>query len=391
LTKRILSNWWEAYLQYTASQESPDVFHAAVALSCLAAAVGRKVWVDRKFYRIYPNHYFVIVAKSAECRKSVAVGIGRSLLEESGIIEPCSERLTNAALWLALDTARKEKGRSEIFLFADELSLFLSKEDAYKGVINTLTRLYTCPDYVKNTTKTAGVDHAVNVCVNTLFATTPTDLAELIPGAATGKGFTPRLHLVYGEKSRGRIADIQEDKELRKMLIQDLQWINTLQGEFIITKDGWEWWADWYKNMKFPENYELDGWYGRKHDYIIKAAMLFSVAVKDELVLDVANLQQGLMFLNMLEQHFDQLYGVVGQIPMAAHRQRIIQQMARRGGRVSRADLLHLNHNRMTSIELTEVMNMLEQEGMIVIERMGKVTYYRLLGGGSGKENSSVV
>ena len=42
------------YLKYTTEHESPEDFHAWVAMSLIAVTIGRNVWLDRGFYRLYP-------------------------------------------------------------------------------------------------------------------------------------------------------------------------------------------------------------------------------------------------------------------------------------------------------------------------------------------------
>src|SRR3972149_4557971 len=77
---RKLDNWIDAYLEYTQKQESPEKLHFWVAVSLISAAIKRQVWMDRGYYKLYPNTFVLIVAESARVRKSVAIDIGMTLV-----------------------------------------------------------------------------------------------------------------------------------------------------------------------------------------------------------------------------------------------------------------------------------------------------------------------
>ena len=75
-------NFLQLYLNYTRAQESPELFHLWTGTTILAAALGRKCWINRGYYRLYPNLFCILVAGSAKCRKSTAVNIGVRLLTD---------------------------------------------------------------------------------------------------------------------------------------------------------------------------------------------------------------------------------------------------------------------------------------------------------------------
>jgi hypothetical protein len=376
---RKLPNWLTSYLDFTEHQESPEIFHLWSAISTLASVVGRQVYFDRKFYKIYTNHYIVLVAKSAQCRKSVAVGIARSLLEQAGCVNISADRITNAGLWSFMGRLTEKTTRSVFLIWCDELGLFLSKEETHKGVITTLTRIYTCPNMVVNETKVSGVDYATNVCPNILAATTPSDLAEILPFGATAKGFTPRVHLVYAEAPRPRVADISKDVCLEAELVNDLQHISTLEGEFTWNDEAHSWWKNWYeKEFKAPEVEALDGFYGRKHDFVIKLGMLVSLSQKDCLVLEKQDLTTALTLIDQMEAFMPSAYKHIEVAPTTAHFDRICEQIKRKGGSATKSQLLHDNWNKFDAKELEAVMYSLESAMKVDIKMEGRTTTYKL-------------
>lgn len=373
-----------AYLDYTRNQESPEIFHFWTGVSVLSAALGRNVWIDKRFYKIYPNHYIILLAGSAECRKSVAVGIGKELLERAKIVPISAERITNADVLKQLGELSQETGKAELFIFADELATFLSTEETHKGIITTLTRLFTCPEHYENRTKTAGVDVLENCCINILAATTPTDFGNIIPGAATGSGFVPRLHIVHQDHARERVPWPSRDEELGNALVLDLQHVReVMKGEFVLDPVAKEWWDTWYSvAFKYPDDMQLNGFYGRKPDYVLKLGMVIAASESDELVVYQPHLETALGFLNQMEQTMWKAYELVGATPSLKYADLILSQLKKSGGRLTRSQVLHKNWNKLDAETLSEVMRYLEESDMVksLPSASGKGTVYVLVG-----------
>jgi hypothetical protein len=334
----------------------------------MSATLGRNTWLNRGFYTLFPNHYVILIAASAECRKSVAVGIAREILEEAKVTQVSAERITNADLLRQLYLISKETGNSEMLIWADELRTFLSTEETHKGVITTLTRLFTCPTTFENRTKTAGVDFLVNTCVNILAATTPTDFAEIIPGASTGSGFVPRLHIIFQEFPREKVPWPRKDPEMKRILINDLRHIRKeLHGEYKLTSEAKAWWDHWYtKEFKFTQDRELNGFYGRKHDYVLKLGMVLSAGQRDELVVEKADLITALGFLDNMEANMAEVYKLLGTTPTLKYAHLILEQISTAPKQeLKKSEIYRKNERRLDVEGLTEVLRYLEESGRI--------------------------
>src|SRR5262245_31687639 len=83
MTERRLSDWLDAYLEYTANQEPTDKLNFWVGVSMISAALKRQVWMKRIRYKLYPNIYVLIVADSGKARKSIAMDTGVKLLQSA--------------------------------------------------------------------------------------------------------------------------------------------------------------------------------------------------------------------------------------------------------------------------------------------------------------------
>ncbi len=353
-------------MEYTQHTESPDLFHKWTAISCIATAAGRRVWVDRGSYKIYPNHYIIIVAGTAQCRKSSAIGLGYNLIRAAKITNLSSERITDAMLWKQLGQLSDLKGTAEMFTFADELKNYLRPEEAVKGVITTLTRLYLCPDELENSTKTAGVDSLRKCCLNILAATTPRDFSEIIPGGAAESGFVPRLHIIHQEVPRPRIAEPRLVGDLEPKLVNDLQCVRQLQGPMVMSPSATAWFTHWYENVfTFPEDERLDGFYGRKHDYVLKLGMNISLAERDSLVIEMGDLKKALDWLDEIEMFMPSMYEGVEVAPTLRYADSVLRYIAKHKNGATWAELLRIQGRRLDSTGLGEVCRFLEMSGKV--------------------------
>ena len=80
MTQRIFPNWIQAYMAHSAHSESPDTFHFWTAVSTIAGALRRRVWIDNKYFQWTPNFYIVFVAPPGIAAKTTTINIGMNLL-----------------------------------------------------------------------------------------------------------------------------------------------------------------------------------------------------------------------------------------------------------------------------------------------------------------------
>src|SRR3970282_852760 len=80
---RHLDDWLTSYLDWSSGQESPESLHLWSAMSILAAATRRQIWLEMEYFTIFPNIYVVIVAESARVRKSSAMDMARDVFTDA--------------------------------------------------------------------------------------------------------------------------------------------------------------------------------------------------------------------------------------------------------------------------------------------------------------------
>ena len=72
-------DWINTYLAYTDNTEPPHLYKEWVAVSVIASALQRKVFLEWGPMTFYPNMYIILCGPSGKARKSTAMGPGMKL------------------------------------------------------------------------------------------------------------------------------------------------------------------------------------------------------------------------------------------------------------------------------------------------------------------------
>jgi hypothetical protein len=377
-------DWISLYLKYTAESESPEKMHMWVGFALLAAALRRRVFLDRGTYKLYPNLYIVFVAESAKVRKSVCMETGIRLFEETAIDCPVFiGRSTPEGLIKNLNRVVKEenpadplhpilKQESHVFIYADELATFFGydKQAASRMTI-LLTQTYSAPAVYRHTTKGDGSLFVHNNYPVLLAGTDPRNL-KVLPEDAIG-GLIGRTIFVTAAKRRRAIAWPElASIEIKNKLMAHLFRVSHLAGEFKITNEARSFWANWYE--KFSEissdDPRLDAFHERAHDTALKIAMLLSVAENLDMIIDLKHVVGGIDIIEKQLPEFSRIaaWSLVSQY--AQNRAKTIDIIRRFGGICDRRTImksLSLNSEEMSLIE-----NSLGEEGTIIILAAGQ-------------------
>lgn len=316
----------DLYLRYTLGQESPEAFHLWVGVSILAAALGRKVYIDRGYYKLYPNIFCILVAGSARCRKSTAINIGIRLLQGiettrvvAGKITPEKflEELANG-----VEVTPGKEGEAPQYkapatlVHSSELSVLLTKQSYGEPLIHLLTDLFDCPDKWEYKTKHKGTSTLHQVFLSILAATTPDGVAKGIPESALHEGFASRVLFCYqADTPRRNPFPVLTAEELSMYIrLRDiLRERAKLEGEVKLSQNAMEWFHEWYQEFMAdvaPER-RLEGMYGRKHDHLLRIGMVLA-ASRGDLVVEQEDLEGALLALTNLESQISGAFAQLG-------------------------------------------------------------------------------
>ena len=335
-----------AYLKYASVTEAPKRTHFWCAVSAVAGCLRRRVWLDMKRFNWYPSFYLILVAPPGVIAKSTSIDIAMDLLKQV----PGIKFGPNAITWQALVTAFAASSEafeyrgewvpmSPLTLVASELGSLLNLQD--KEMINLLIELWDGKRSYEKITKMSGNDVVDAPWINMLAGTTPHWIADNMPQAMIGGGLASRCLFVYGDTKERYIAYVDEqvssnDEALRVSLIEDLEQISMLTGEFKITPEARAWGIAWYKSFWEGASLRMDdqmmeGYAARKQTHMHKIAMILSASRSADLTIQMEDLQLANTMLEDLENDMPRVFSRIGRSDDSLQAERFIDFVTRKG------------------------------------------------------------
>lgn len=339
MADRILPNWLEAYLVYTADSESPEEYHLWTGISAIAGALRRKVFFDMGYFLLYPNMYIVLVGPAGRCKKSTAMRLGRGVLSTVPGIELTVDSTTRERLIQDLSQANKD-GQSAMTAYSSEFASLLTSSGM--DMVVFLTDLFDSPLEWAHKTKSGGTNKITAPFLNLLGATTPDWISKAMPLDTVGIGLTSRIVFVFQDTPREAepIPELSVAQiKLYEVLKHDLALISTIDGQYMFRGgkqgDAYQFYAEWYKSRTHQPNPtgdpRLNGYFERKPMHLLKLAMITSASNKDELFLDVQDIQLAMDMMQHVEQRMPAVFASVGKNPINADRIEIYNSLVAAG------------------------------------------------------------
>lgn len=393
MAKRLLQgSWIEHFMDLGKDQEAPMIYFKWAGLVFVASALQRRVWLQRPMYRDYPNMYVIFVAPPGKTRKSTAGdwGYGQIVKKVPGI-RRYSGRITTEALceelldYTACVNGSVLETNCSMLLYASELSELLEKTP--KGcypIVQFLTRVYGSGDEFTYKTKSGGKVSLTNVCINLFGATTPEGVHRLIGKAGVEGGFASRVIFIYQDVANPKpwaALDVTTHQRI-DMLVHDLQCITALEGEMKVPVECIRWFDSWYipQAHKVPVP-ELVHYWSRRHDHLLKVAMLLAVAERDNLTLSVQDLIDAKVILEEVEKTMHLAFRNVERTNNSYKSELIIDYMREQGKEVPHSRLLRRFQHRFSgSKEFNDVIASLIESDQVEkhLSLSGKGSRYTL-------------
>lgn len=326
---RHFQDWLPAYLDYTSGTEAPRIMHFWAGVSCLAACLRRKVWIDMKRFQWFPNFYVIFVAKPGIISKTTTMDMGMELVKRVPGIKFGPDVVT----WQALVTRFAEAQEdfefdggwwpmSPVTLASGELGNLLNPQD--REMVNLLIALWDGRKSFEKITKGSGNDVVSAPWINLIACTTPHWIADNMPAATVGGGFTSRCVFVYADRKENFVPypDEQARPDLAEFgdkLVADLEHISTaLVGPYEIDEKAREWGREWYRKMWSQhndggDNDRVDGYLARKQTHMHKLALVLAVSRGDEQKITEVDLRLADAMLAETEKHLDKVFSRIGR------------------------------------------------------------------------------
>lgn len=360
-----------AYLEWTKNHEGPLRFQYFTALTILAGMVGRRFYINKGYYKIYPNLYTLLVAPTGICRKSTTTKIGLSLMQRTDV-RVLSNKITPEELIFRLETVRgtKKEKPSEGFLYASELTVLLGKQSYNEGLIDILTDWADAPDSWSYATRGGGKIELTNICLVLLACSTPEWLGEAIPSRAYTGGFLARiLFVAQDQTSRNFPLPMLQDEAMRDQLRQFLIQVRQTSGEFTFSQDGLAFYKRWYEENRDANDFEdlrLNGYYERRPDHILRVAMLMAIAEQLPLELTADLLRRAFAVLQAIEPSMPQALKQINLSAAGRENMRLLNIITSAKEHVPYADLMRAAMMFMSSRMVDETIRSLVASGKVV-------------------------
>lgn len=330
----------EAFLQSNSTMGVPERYKVWSAISIVAGALERKVWVVHEHFTLYPNLYVVLIGspgigKSTAAEKAAdilanVVGIsfmGNRINEASFL-----NRLEKTSEWKQFHLEGKTYPHSACFLFASEAATSFSEMYPGSGITHTLTDLFNCGPqgwstirgFEKETVK-KGIQMICNPCINILACTTSTWFtSKMVTKEDALGGFGSRL-IVVNHKGTEIRDNTWRDPSMKshgtnKNLVQELSHINSIKGPFVPT-DGWR---EAYKEIS--DRYQqhrnelltseiMTSVAQRKQTQAVKVSMILAASRSDSLTLEADDFIKAWELLTGLEDNIEDAYSGIIEDP----------------------------------------------------------------------------
>jgi len=388
--ERILDDWIPAYVEYMKDTEFPKAYHYWNAISCIAGALQRKVFIRYGLSRIYPNMYIVLVGPS---------GVGKSKS-----MDPAIEIYRSTGLPVMADSITPRRMRSfmeesetkyedsethdmithtSIQIFSPELVVLVGQRDM--ELIGFLTHIYDNPETLDHQTEHKGSNSVTNLFVNVLAACAPDWFPVMFPPEAIGGGFTSRVIFVYERlKAQAQSFPIMtewHDKRLQD-LKADLNLIAThYRHPFYLTEEARAYFHEYYQEQEecvrngirliHGDKKSLSttdpifgGYIARRRIHILKLSMIFAASRGTTNKIEPADLEKGLKLLLNVETKMEKLFSGSGRSVNAAIISVVMEVIAEKQT-TTRAEIMKIFRRDIDDTNIEIVENTLEKMGFM--------------------------
>lgn len=323
--------------------------HFWVAVSCIAGALRRRVWLDMAYFKWTPCFYLIFVAPPGIVSKSTTVGIGMNLLRRVAGINFGPEVVTWPALVSAFAAASESfeldgewHTQCALTLESSEFGNLVNPTD--REMIDLLVTLWDSKQGAfKKVTKGSGCDVVENPWINLIACTTPAWIAGNFPEYVIGGGFTSRCLFVYTEAKEKFVPypSLEVPKGMQETqikLVQDLEHISVaLTGPFRLSDSAIDWGIKWYRHHYdggLPEHLKDDrfaGYLARKQTHLHKLALILSASARDDKVITHEDLFLANKMISDLEADMPKVFSKIGRTEESIQAERFIKFVQGKG------------------------------------------------------------
>jgi hypothetical protein len=369
--------WFEKYAQYTALTESPLSYQIFSSLSVLGCLLGRRVYKDMGFFKVYPNYCVVLIGPTGKVKKTSATDIAKSFIAQAAVCPIMADAVTPESL----ATALVESGHH--FIYAPEFSVLFGKQKYNEGLTTRIIRLLDCPDQFKVRTMARGEEIVENVAITILGASTLSLLAGSTPTEVTSSGFLNRFVLVVENDTERCFPEPKKGSaELENDLLETIRRVKAFSGEMTFSPECQQLYYQWYRDrtafLKTQEETVVEVMQ-RSFNHVLRTAMLVHLAECDNMQICAKCFQHSIDMIGYLERSIPQTVNALKQTVGNAELEYVAQQIYKAGGAIDHTSLVRKVSNRMNTTMLKGHIRTLEESGRVKVSTRGAGKYYILM------------
>jgi hypothetical protein len=329
---------------------------------------------------IYPNLWSIILAPSGFFRKSTAMRIGLNVLGLQSREKILPNDFTKEAILETL--SEHAEGIVPVWEFGSMLKAM--NNDYNSGLKEMLTELYDAPFYDRKT-KSAGTIRIDKPAVSILAASTIDWVVDRITAGDLNSGFLARfLYWPAKEKNGWRGFDTYTAPEHTEYLQLFLENLRGVSGEAVFSKDvrhAYDIWLQGHEqevnDQKLPAS--LQGFYTRIATYVLKFAVLYELAMTQDLGVGEEALGYAIALAEYLKSHLVRLMEDEIVTTKEGRELKLVKEIITREPGIDRSGVLRAS--KMMATKLTGLLATLVESGevRVAVEKTStkqKLRYY---------------
>jgi hypothetical protein len=380
-------NWIEEVIEQHKELESPLTFWYWAALAALSASLKDNVWLDAQLYKVYPNIYVMLHARSG-LRKGPPINMAKQIVTNVNNTKIITGRSSIQGVLKKLGTGTSSPGgiinnKAVAFICSSELSSSMVEDKAAMNILTDLyDRNYNAGDW--ESLLKSETFKLKDPTVTMLTATNEAHAEQFFEKQDIQGGYFARTFIIYAD-NENKINSLVEPLNVKpdyKKLSEYVKEVAKLNGAFeplYLTPAG-EYYHDWYNEFARARKEIVDetGTLNRFGDSVLKVAMLLSLAREPKLSISLEAMQEAVVQCEKLIGHTRRVtMGKRGRSNFANQKVMIVEKLlAREPHMMTRAMLMEQMHYHLNSNELDEIMKGFDESGQIKMEMRGATIMY---------------
>lgn len=400
-------NWLSELIDQHKEFEAPLDFWRWAGLCAISAVVKDQIWLDQNLYKVYPNIYVMLHAKSG-LRKGPPVNLAHKLVAAVNNTRIYAGRSSIQGILKDMGTAYTKPGgivisKANAFICSSELTSSIVED---KVATDILMDLYDRNYRVENWRSLLKAEsfNLKDPIITMFTATNESHSEEFFAKKDIQGGYFARTFIIYADRinkinslvippknppdEKKLIPYLKQLAELKGPLIslgsriKDENHIieGVDEGEIVYFSPTGKIYHDWYTKFKQDtlETEDDTGTLNRFGDSVLKVAMLLSLAEKPEMEISPASMNEAIGMCTKLIGHTRKVtMGKKGKSSYANQKVMIVEKLLRRDNHmITRSQLVMDMHYHLNSNELDEIMKGFDESGLIKVEMHGNTAVY---------------